>query len=306
MTPFDCLNARALPVLPRDDHYQQDYPVVEHRFQSLCWPVLQTVANGGKAYCNHCGSPVLQNALECLGQWLLTVEMHLSGRLLVRLDCQMFIHQQCVSNVPPMCAKLLPAPTDERVPSVASAPTPPPARPSTRPSFAHFECFAQLGSGRYGHVYGVKHLPSGKYMAVKVVDGSDREACEQFPSEKHILLDCHLDNPYILRGYCSFHCGVSHADWWNRTSIGLLAEQSLPGHGVRRRRHTPRNDSKKAYERYRLSVLSSRADLGHPVPAFQADHSSVVAMREDNASCIARLETSNSITSLSTITVTFG
>jgi serine/threonine protein kinase len=104
--------------------------------------------------------------------------------------------------------------------TLVTQPSPSSLALSRSPQFADFECFGRLGIGRYGNVFGVQHCPSGKYLAIKLVNGSKDEERRQFALEKQILLHYHHDNPYIIKGYCSFHCGVSDEALSNYRSTG--------------------------------------------------------------------------------------
>jgi hypothetical protein len=76
------------------------------------------------------------------------------------------------------------------------------------PKFSDFKFIGRLGQGRYANVYCVQHIPSKEYVAIKVIDGLIQEARHQFEVERRILFEYSHGNPYMIKGYCSFHQGV--------------------------------------------------------------------------------------------------
>jgi serine/threonine protein kinase len=76
------------------------------------------------------------------------------------------------------------------------------------PKFTDFEYLGRLGDGAFAQVYCVQHIPSGKYLAIKVTDGKIEQARQQIEVERQILFRYSAKNPYMIRGYCTFHQGV--------------------------------------------------------------------------------------------------
>lgn len=76
------------------------------------------------------------------------------------------------------------------------------------PKFSDFECIGRLGTGQYSSVYCARHNQSDKYVAIKVINGSIECARDQFEVERQILFRYSQQNPYMIKGYCSFHQGV--------------------------------------------------------------------------------------------------
>jgi hypothetical protein len=78
------------------------------------------------------------------------------------------------------------------------------------PKFSDFECIGRLGRGQYSKVYCARHIPSTKYVAIKVIDGSIESARDQFEVERQLLFRYGQQNPFIIKAYCSFHQGVCY------------------------------------------------------------------------------------------------
>jgi serine/threonine protein kinase len=76
------------------------------------------------------------------------------------------------------------------------------------PTFEDFEYIGRVGDGASAQVYCVQHIPSGQYVAIKVADGANDEARQQLEVEKQILFRYSHGNPYMVKPYCTFHCGV--------------------------------------------------------------------------------------------------
>ncbi len=87
---------------------------------------------------------------------------------------------------------------------------------SLLPKFSDFQCIGRLGNGAYANVYCVQHLPSKEYLAIKMIDGKISEARQQFEVERQILFRFGAENPYMIKGYCSFHQGVGGISGENR------------------------------------------------------------------------------------------
>lgn len=76
------------------------------------------------------------------------------------------------------------------------------------PKFEDFEYVGRLGDGACAQVYCVEHIPSKKYVAMKVADGSNEQARQQLEVERQILFRYSEKNPYMIKAYCTFHKGV--------------------------------------------------------------------------------------------------
>ena len=140
------------------------------------------------------------------------------------LVCKFFVHEKCLGSIPSFCGKSYRAndnPPEPRRPlspvdsvriSILTLSIPLSPLPSDGlqylPKFSDFEYIGHLGDGGYSHVYCVRHIPSMEYMAIKVVDGTNQSAAEQFEMERQILFRFSQDSPFMIKGYCSFHQGV--------------------------------------------------------------------------------------------------
>ena len=150
-------------------------------------------------------------------------------------ECKFIVHADCQTSVPPLCGvsyevlakareePVLIMPTTEKeddsddehdrsttlslIPSNVLGPL------STKgliylPKLSDFEYIGHFGDGGCSHVYCVQHIQSKEYVAIKVVDGTDQLAQNQFEMERQILFHYSGDNPFMIKGYCSFHQGV--------------------------------------------------------------------------------------------------
>ncbi|CAF1194932.1 unnamed protein product [Adineta steineri] len=218
--PFDCqqsINSKSNLI---SKNYQCE-SVSLHRFLQYRAPLVQSLISREHNHCNHCGSQVLRHALKCI-------------------QCHFIIHKHCEQHVPSMCA--IPymligkrANTESSRSEITSTISNEPEisniisslrRYSTTssisfpplnlllnenvislPKFSDFKCIGCLGSGRFASVYCVQHIPSEKYLAIKVIDGLVESARQQFEVERQILYRFSDRNPYMIKAYCSFHQG---------------------------------------------------------------------------------------------------
>lgn len=137
------------------------------------------------------------------------------------LECKFFVHERCQTSVPPSCEKFdQPEPAPPLNPIDSARPSfklPKSLRPLSSeglkdlPKFSDFEYIGHLGDGGYSHVYCVRHILSMEYMAIKVVDGKNPEARDHFEMERQILFRYSEYSPFMIKGYCSFHQGVSES-----------------------------------------------------------------------------------------------
>jgi hypothetical protein len=77
------------------------------------------------------------------------------------------------------------------------------------PKFNDFEYIGRVGDGAFAQVYCVQHIPSEKYVAIKVTDGKNEQARQQLEVERQILFRYSQGSPYMIKAYCTFHQGVS-------------------------------------------------------------------------------------------------
>ncbi|KAG0475634.1 hypothetical protein HPP92_015320 [Vanilla planifolia] len=113
-------------------------------------------------------------------------------------------------------------------PSATSTPTPPSLRraDTLTPSISDLERVRRIGSGSGGAVYMVRHRPTGRIFALKVIYGNHEDAVRrQIRREIEILRTA--DNPFVVR--C--HGMYDHAG-----EIQILLEYmdggSLEGHQI--------------------------------------------------------------------------
>jgi hypothetical protein len=196
-------------------------------------------------YCNHCGSQVIRNALKCKSrkqiQYSVVNFFYLACNFIVHKKCEINVPPMCTSSYDSIGNALTSGiiqigvynslfntmEEDNEHDSYLNLSEDENANysncssmdftwldslPKTDlkflPKFSDFECIGRLGSGRYGNVYCVQHIPSKEYFAIKVIDGTIEEAKQQFEVERQILFRFSQKNHYMIKGYCSFHQGV--------------------------------------------------------------------------------------------------
>ncbi|CAM4832558.1 unnamed protein product [Rotaria magnacalcarata] len=191
-----------------------------HTFESYEAVFAIALITGNHSHCNHCGSQIFRNALQCT-------------------KCHFLIHHYCESNVPESCRKSNDPPPsissieppilikDQSPLSIPSKPTQLSTTSSTNfstfdplpgftlenqrrislPKFSDFEYVGRLGSGGYAQVYCVQHILSKQYFAIKVADGTNEQARQQLEVEKQILFRYSYGNSYMVKAYCAFHQG---------------------------------------------------------------------------------------------------
>jgi len=76
------------------------------------------------------------------------------------------------------------------------------------PKLDDFQYIGRLGDGAFAQVYCVEHIPSKRYVAIKVADGTNEQARQQLEVERQILFRYSEGNPYMIKAYCTFHRGV--------------------------------------------------------------------------------------------------
>lgn len=76
------------------------------------------------------------------------------------------------------------------------------------PKFSDFQFIGRLGDGACAKVYCAQHIPSKKYVAIKVANGANEEARHQLEVERQILFRYGDRNRYMVKAYCTFHHAV--------------------------------------------------------------------------------------------------
>ncbi|CAA2959250.1 mitogen-activated protein kinase kinase 5-like [Olea europaea var. sylvestris] len=122
---------------------------------------------------------------------------------------------------------------DRAVPLPLPLPLPPTSAPASTPtSFAELERINRIGSGSGGTVYKVRHLPTGKIYALKVIHGThDESVRHQICREIEILRG--VDNPNVVKCYNMYdHNGeiqvlLEYVDKGSLENIHIPHEPSL-------------------------------------------------------------------------------
>ncbi|CAF3880320.1 unnamed protein product [Rotaria magnacalcarata] len=176
-----------------------------HTFESYEAVFAIALITGNHSHCNHCGSQIFRNALQCTKSCRKSNDPPPS---ISSIEPPILIKDQSPLSIPSK-------PTQLSTTSSTNFSTFDPLpgftlenqRRISLPKFSDFEYVGRLGSGGYAQVYCVQHILSKQYFAIKVADGTNEQARQQLEVEKQILFRYSYGNSYMVKAYCAFHQG---------------------------------------------------------------------------------------------------